>query len=69
MITPNSLQVKYHFKNAKIVKSLSQHINFEIENFDNIYFSQGAYWYMKEDGTSELIWDDHYGYARIIETK
>ena len=69
MITPNSLQVKYHFKNAKIVKSLSWHINFEIENFDNIYFSQGAYWYMKEDGTSELIWDDHSGYARIIETK
>lgn len=69
MITPNSLQVKYHFKNAKIVKSLSWHINFEIENFDNIYFSQGTYWYMKEDGTSELIWDDHYGYARIIETK
>lgn len=69
MITPNSLQVKAYFSNAKIVKSLSWHINFEITDLESIYFSQGAYWYMKEDGTSELIWDDHYGYARIIENK
>lgn len=69
MITPNSLQVKAHFSNAKIVKSLSWHTYFEITNLDKIYFSQGAYWYENADGTSELIWDDHYGYAKIIENK
>jgi len=48
---------------------LSWHCNFEIKDMEKIYFSQGAYWYEREDGTSELIWDDHYGYARIIENK
>ena len=69
MITPSSLTVKAHFENAKIVKSLSWHINFEITDLGNIYLSQGAYWYMKEDGTSELIWDDHSGFAKILENK
>ena len=69
MVTPNSLQVKSYFSNAKIVKSLSWHCNFEIKDMEKIYFSQGSYWYEREDGTSELIWDDHYGYARIIENK
>lgn len=69
MTVPNSIQVKHYFKDAKIVKSLNWHIGFEITDLEKIYFSQGLYWYMKDDGTSELIWDDYYGYAQIIENK
>lgn len=69
MITPNSLQVKNYFGNARLIKSLSSHTNFEITDTSRIYLSLGCYWYRNDDETSELIWDDHMGYAKILENK
>ena len=42
---------------------------FEIEDIDRIYYSQEAYWYKNDDETSELLWDNYYGFAKIIENK
>ena len=67
MITPSSLQVKNRYQNAKIVKSLSSFVNFEFNGIDRIYYSQEAYWHKNDDETSELIWDNYYGYAKILE--
>ena len=69
MVTPSSLQVKNRYNNALIVKSLSSFKNFEIEDIDRIYYSQEAYWYKNDDETSELLWDNYYGFAKIIENK
>lgn len=69
MVTPSSLQVKNRYGNAKIVKSLSSYRNFEFEGTERIYYSREAYWYRNDDDTSELIWDNYYGFAKIIENK
>jgi hypothetical protein len=68
MVTPSSLQVRNRYENARIVKSLSSFKNFEFEGSDRIYYSQEAYWYRNDDETSELIWDNYYGFAKILET-
>lgn len=67
MITPSSLKVKNRYQNAKIVKSLSSFVNFEFKGIDRIYYSQEFYWYKNDDETSELIWDNYYGFAKILE--
>lgn len=32
-------------------------------------FYLGTYWYVLQDCSEEIIWDDYYGYAKIIENK
>ncbi len=69
MITPNSLQVKAYFFDALKVKSLSSERVFFMNEVLKLKFYLGTYWYVLQDGSEEVVWDDYYGYAKIIENK